>query len=108
MHNIDHSVQDILKVPITDLDEDTIGFGCIYWECKPPIGFFFGGLPKEVREFKDILKQMIFMVRLEDTTPTECKRICTWYEKIRRADTYFIIEGQTPRIRLHPSLLIDE
>ena len=36
-HSIDHSMQDMLRVPITELDEDTIDFGCIHRECKPPI-----------------------------------------------------------------------
>ena len=66
--NINHSMCNNLKVPITEIDEAAINFGCICWACKPPIGFFWGGggggggwgLPREVREFKDILQQTIF------------------------------------------------
>ena len=60
--NINYSVHNNLKVPITDINEDTINFGCIHWACKPPIGFSWGGggggggLPREVREIKNILR----------------------------------------------------
>ena len=91
--NINHSMHDILKVPITDIDEYTINFGCICWACKPPSGFFLGGLPREVRDFKDILEQIIFMARFQDATPAECKIIHTWYKWTMKIQSYIDFDG---------------
>ena len=107
-HNVNHSMCDILKVPITKIDEATIDFGCICLACKPPIEFFFGGLPKEVKEFKDILQQIIFTARFEDVTPAKCKIICTWYEWTMKIQSYIEFDGQPPRVQLHRSLLLEE
>ena len=102
MHDINQGMCNAFKVPITVISNADIAICKNHW-----VGQWSHQVPhatcRELNEqgevLKDIMQRIISPARFEDSMPSECKVICTWYEGTTRTTTYVMFDGEEdPRV----------